>query len=356
MTWGPLGWLGRAFRVPGTERRTLAQAVKAAVAAVGAWLVTAEFLGLTQPFLAPYAAVFLIEATVYRSLRSWAQQVGAVAVGVLLAAAAGQWIPSITVGIGVTVLVGLLIGNWSIFGEAGQWIGITGMLLVSYGTATQGVLLADRLLEIALGAAIGTAVNALILPPLYGERAREATQRLGRQLADVVAALAEAVRGEDAGDWQRMARDAESLVRRAEEASGRAREGKRLNVRKRAFRLRAHEDWFEPPLVALRESWRHIDHLVAAIRTMTEQGDEPLLDPSAPRADFAVLLDEIAETIRLRVDPECAPERLSEHLERCRSRVDEVHRSLTGPTDHVASLGALVLPARHILRHLTPSR
>ncbi|HEY3468908.1 MAG TPA: hypothetical protein VGL47_27515, partial [Amycolatopsis sp.] len=79
----PAGWFARALRVPGSERRSLVQAAKATLAATGAWLLATLVLRLPQPFLAPYAAVFLVDATVYRSLRGWAQQIGAVAAGVL---------------------------------------------------------------------------------------------------------------------------------------------------------------------------------------------------------------------------------------------------------------------------------
>src|SRR5688572_25880579 len=81
----PLRWLNRAMRADGPERAALAQALKAAMAAVLAWLAAAQLFELAQPFLAPWAAVFIVEATVYRSLRSAGQQVAAVGVAVLLA-------------------------------------------------------------------------------------------------------------------------------------------------------------------------------------------------------------------------------------------------------------------------------
>ncbi len=90
------------------------------------------------------------------------------------------------------------------------------MLVISYGTATETVLLGDRLLETALGAAIGAAVNALIFPPLYGERLASATGRLASSLADLLESMSDLVRRdeppEDVDDLLAQARDARSLV------------------------------------------------------------------------------------------------------------------------------------------------
>src|SRR4051794_30550668 len=143
----PVGWFARAVRVPGRERRILVQSAKATLAATAAWLLATLVLRLPQPFLAPYAAVFLVEATVYRSLRGWIQQVGSVATGVLLAALAGQLIPAQAVALAVVVFVGLLAGSWRRFGDSGVWVGVTGMLLVPYGTARDLALMGDRPLE-----------------------------------------------------------------------------------------------------------------------------------------------------------------------------------------------------------------
>src|SRR4051794_33488325 len=89
----PARWLSRAVRVPGTERHALTQALKAALAAALSWVVAVWLLHLSQPFLAPYAAVFAVEATVYRSFRTSARQLVTVALGVVLAWLANQLLP-----------------------------------------------------------------------------------------------------------------------------------------------------------------------------------------------------------------------------------------------------------------------
>ncbi|MFK0248374.1 aromatic acid exporter family protein [Amycolatopsis azurea] len=339
----PFGWVARAFRVPGEERRSLVQTTKAAAAAVIAWIVATSVLQLPQPFLAPYAAVFLVQATVYRSLRGWAQQVGAVGVGVLLAAGAGQIVPSVTAALGLVVFGGLLIGSWRGFGDSGVWVGITGMLLISYGNATDPTLLADRLLETALGAAIGAVLNAVVLPPLHGERLRAATSRLASAIADVLIETSALVRGgepPEAADLlhDRM-RDVRSLVAEAEDAIGLTREGRYLN-------LRGRRETREEPLTNLVAVWPPLAQLIDAV-SEAARSELPFRHPGEyARGVVGDLLEALAEVARSG-DPD--------RLDRCGKLVEEIDRLLVTPTDEVTTsigLGAMALPARRLVQRL----
>ncbi|MFE5508206.1 aromatic acid exporter family protein [Amycolatopsis japonica] len=336
----PFAWAARAFRVPGEERRSLVQTAKATAAAVIAWIVATAVLRLPQPFLAPYAAVFLVQATVYRSLRGWAQQVGAVSVGVLLAAGAGQVIPSVTVALGLVIFVGLLIGSWRGFGDSGVWVGITGMLLISYGNATEPVLLADRLLETALGAGIGAVLNAMILPPLHGERLRAATSRLASAIADVLDRTADLVRGGEAADGldDRM-EDVRSLVAEAEDAIGWTREGRYLN-------LRGRSETREEPLANLVSLWHPLAQLIDAV-SEAAHSEQPFRHPGEhARGVVGDLLEALAEVARSG-DPA--------ELDRCRDLLGEIDHLLVTPTDEVTTsigLGAMALPARRLVQRL----
>ncbi|WP_410659408.1 FUSC family protein [Amycolatopsis sp. lyj-112] len=336
-------WFGRAFRVRGEERRSLIQTTKAAAAAVIAWIVATSVLGLPQPFLAPYAAVFLVQATVYRSLRGWVQQVGAVAAGVMLAAGAGQFIPSVTVALGVVIFTGLLIGSWRGFGDSGVWVGITGMLLVSYGNATEPVLLADRLLETALGAAIGAVLNAVVLPPLHGGHLEGATCRLASAIGDVLKDTAALVRGgeppEAAELLNERMRDVRSLVMEAEDAIGWTRESRYLNLRRRG---KAREE----PLANLVSLWPPLAQLIDAV-SEAATSDQPFRHPGEyARGVVGDLLEALAEVARSG-DPE--------KLDRCRKLVEEIDHLLVTPTNEVTTsigLGAMALPARRLVQRL----
>jgi hypothetical protein len=349
----PLGWFARAVRVPGSERQSLVQAAKATFAATGAWLLATLVLRLPQPFLAPYAAVFLVEATVYRSLRGWAQQVGAVAAGVLLAAVAGQLIPWQAVALGVVVFTGLLAGHWRQFGSAGIWVGVTGMLVISYGTATEPVLLGDRLLETALGATIGVAVNALIFPPLHGERLATAAGRLAAALADLLDATSDLVRRdeppEDVEDLLAKAQDVRSLVVVAEDAAGLTREGRLLNLRRR----RAHAGVpHDRPLRTLIALWSPVSQLLAAVRTASARRGEPFAYPWPDARDaLADLIRTLAAAVR-----SVAKRGEPVDLDGCRALLAQLERRLiTAEGDGVPArlgLGTMTLPARHVMETL----
>ncbi|WP_329063609.1 FUSC family protein [Amycolatopsis sp. NBC_01480] len=347
----PAGWLARAVRVRGQERHTLIQAAKAALAATAAWLIATRALQLTQPFLAPYAAVFLVETTVYRSLRSWAQQVGSVTAGVLLAWVAARLVPWPTVTLAVVVFAGLLAGSWRRFGSSGVWVGVTGLLVVSYGTEQNLDLLGDRLLETALGAAVGLAVNALVFPPLHGDRLAAAADRLGQALAGLLETTAELVRRdeppEDVDEWLAEARDVRSLVGAARDALGLTREGRYLNLRSRG----PWAGWDrERPLEKLIGLWLPAEQLVAAIRGVTE-GREPFGYPwSDARRVVADLFDRFADAVRSTADPASAVD-----LDSCRELLEQVEKRLVASDDGVTAtlgLGAMALPARHLLQQL----
>ncbi|MGW4065209.1 FUSC family protein [Amycolatopsis sp. NPDC004747] len=349
----PIGWVARALRVPGRERRILVQSAKATLAATAAWLLATLVLRLPQPFLAPYAAVFLVEATVYRSLRGWLQQVGSVASGVVLAAVAGQFIPWQAVALATVVFLGLLAGSWRRFGDAGVWVGVTGMLVVSYGTAREPVLLGDRLLETALGAAIGVAVNTLVFPPLYGERLAAAAGRLGKALAGLLESLSDLIRRdeppEDLGGLLSQAHDIRSQVLAAEEAVGLTREGRMLNLRRGRPSAGAHH---ERPLRALIGLWPAVSQLLAAVRTIAGGREHPFEYPWPDARDaLADLMHHLAGAVQA-----VAVAGRPVELDDCRALLEKLeNRLVTAEEDGVPArlgLGTMTLPARLLLEQL----
>ncbi|MBC7267555.1 MAG: FUSC family protein, partial [Streptomyces sp.] len=64
-----VGAVRAAWRGPGRERDLAVQSLKAAAAALLAWLVAREWLGDPMALMAPWVAVVLVQATVYSSLR-----------------------------------------------------------------------------------------------------------------------------------------------------------------------------------------------------------------------------------------------------------------------------------------------
>ena len=267
--------------------------------------------------------------------------------GVLLAAVAGQLIPWQAVALAVVVFVGLLAGSWRRFGDAGVWVGVTGMLLVSYGTARDLALMGDRLLETALGATIGVAVNTLIFPPLYGERLATATDRLATALAGLLESLSDLVRRDEPGDLDDLlsqAQDARSQVQVAEEAVGLTREGRVLNLRRGHPKAGTHR---ERPLRTLIALWPAVSQLIAAVRTTTARADRHPFEYPWPdaRDSLADLVHRLAGAVQA-----VAVAGRPVDLEECRALLEKLEeRLVTAEGDGVPArlgLGTLTLPAR----------
>src|ERR1700709_802804 len=66
------------------------QMLQTVLAAGNAWVLAVHVFGIPQAFLAPWAALLTVHATVFRTLKRGVQQVGASVLGVLLAFAAGS--------------------------------------------------------------------------------------------------------------------------------------------------------------------------------------------------------------------------------------------------------------------------
>src|SRR5690242_4951184 len=87
------------------------QLLKTVSAVVIAWALASKVFGISQPFLAPWAALLTVEATVLGSVRRGITQAMAAVIGVLVAFGAGQLFAAEALALGAAVLVGLLVGS-----------------------------------------------------------------------------------------------------------------------------------------------------------------------------------------------------------------------------------------------------
>ncbi|WP_165777569.1 FUSC family protein [Amycolatopsis antarctica] len=357
----PERWLLRAARQRGRERTVVVQAVKAAIAAVLAWILASWVLELPQPFLAPYSAVFLVEATVYRSFRSSVQQTGAVLLGVLLAAAVAAVVPAQAAAMGIAVVVGMLLGNWHRFGSSGVWIAVTALLLLSYGTANQSMLLLDRVAEAVLGAMIGLLVNALVVPPIYVRNPQDSTRALAGELAGLMRGMAESFRAhyppEEPGQWTQRARDVESWVRQAEEDTDWAAESARFNMRSRRMGAVAVTTRWRASLVLLRSVWPYARELADAVHTASFQRS-PVGYPGPETCNLiADLVEATADALVVRVDPDSRLDdlrRLVEQGERSLAALDsQIEATPRDALDLTIGLTSIMLPARKAFEQAT---
>ena len=222
------------------------QLAKTVLAAVAAWVVAASVLDLPQPFLAPWAALLVVHATVYRTFSKGMQQVAATVVAVLLATVVGEALGLSTWAITLLLVVALVLGAVPWLGAEATTIATTGLVVLTTGF-DDDVMLVARLLDTAIGVAVGLLVNVLVWPPLRRHTAAKALDRvddgIGELLADMAGGLGEGCQDEDVDGWIDRTRDLDgdldqawALVRQAEESA-------RMNPRRSARAMRNPREW-----------------------------------------------------------------------------------------------------------------
>lgn len=275
-----------------------------ALAAVVAWLAARQF-DEAQSFIAPYAAVFMMSGTVYRSLLNAARQVATVVLGVVVAFLATVVVPwdstvSQAVALGVAVFAGMVAGRWRWLGGEGIWVGVVALLMVTYGTADDAGYLALRVAEALFGALVGIAVNVLIKPPIHLREVGHAVAGLSTEIEELLRSMADELRGgwslPDAQRWRGRARALERIVRHAEEACGYGWESMRFNPR-RLWSRSPHPSTEDAAVRALYEVAAQVQHIA---ETLVSSGDP---DSTVPRTGsefdhvLAGLLDELATEV-----------------------------------------------------------
>ena len=222
------------------------QLVKTVLAAVAAWVLAASVLDLPQPFLAPWSALLVVHATVYRTFSKGTQQVAATVVAVLLAAMVGELMGLTTVAVAVLLVVALLLGAVPWLGSEATTIATTGLVVLTTGFESDTMLI-SRLLDTAIGVGVGLLVNVLVWPPLRRRTAAEAMDRIddgvGALLKDMAGGLGDGCQDEDVDTWIERTRGLDgdldtawSLVRQAQESA-------RMNPRRSARPMKNPEEW-----------------------------------------------------------------------------------------------------------------
>lgn len=309
-----------------------------ALAAVLAWLAS-RLLPSPQSFIAPYAAVFLMAETVYRSITNAVQQTVTLVLGLVLAYVAASVIPASLAALGVAVFVGMLLGRWHRLGSSGAWVGVTALLMITYGTAESGRYLLERVGESLLGAAVGVAVNMLILPPVHLRHSREAGIALAGEirelLSSVAAELVDDWDRETARSWLWRARTVDHSVHRARDALGKGHESIRFNLR---WRLAGSGSFgttskIESSVGTLAEVSSQLQRIAEALAT-----SEPV--DLQFRRRFAGALETLAQAIS------CYEESLEERVESLPGLLDEIHAKLRELAEWVYDERELTTEAR----------
>jgi uncharacterized membrane protein YgaE (UPF0421/DUF939 family) len=254
--------LGRRLRDPIFWNDAL-QLLKTAVAAVIAWVLAAAVFDLPQPFLAPWAALLVVHATVYRTFSQGAQQVAATVVGVLLAAAVGNVLGLDTGAVAVLLVVALTVGQLPWFGAEATTIAATAVVVLTTGFEDDTMLI-SRLLDTGIGVAVGLLVNVLVWPPLRRRTAVVAMDQIddgiGQLLEDIGDALREGWDDDDVSDWIERSRSLDGDLDHAWALVRQAQESARMNPRRSAGEVRDPQQW--------HQLLRRMEQAVAETRSM----------------------------------------------------------------------------------------
>lgn len=222
------------------------QLAKTVGAAVVAWVIAVHVFDLSQAFMAPWAALLTVNATVFGTLKRAGQQAGASVLGVLIAAGASAAFGADALSLGLAVLVGSLAG--AVPGlRAPMTTATTAVVVLTTGYIGNNGMLSDRLIDTGIGIAVGLLVNLLVWPPLRDRAAARhidvIDDRLGELLTRIAAELRDGCAVDAADAWvaqtDRLDRDVDRAWRMLEEA----RQSGRLNPRPAVpQRMRAAEE------------------------------------------------------------------------------------------------------------------
>jgi hypothetical protein len=244
------------------------QLLKTVAAAVLAWVLAVRVFHIPQSFVAPWAALLTVHATVYRTLRQGAQQVGATVLGVLIAFAAGSAFGLNAVSLGAAVLTGLVVGSVRGLRSEATTAAATALVVLTAGYSDDGHILIARLLDAGIGIAVGLLVNLIVWPPLHDRSAARQIDviddRIGELLTDIAAALRRGEPGTD--EWLERTTGLDHDIEDAWGVVRHARESGRLNPRRAApARMRA-ADGFDDILDRVQQAVAEIRSMIRTIR------------------------------------------------------------------------------------------
>lgn len=217
-------------------RSPLLQVVKTSIAVIAAWLLCSALFAQQPPIFAAIAALLVVQPSVNQSFAKGIERSVGVTLGVILAYAIG-FIFGTASWVVLAAIVLALLFSW-VFklgpGSANQ-IPISAMLVLTLG-ALQFDYAVDRVLETVVGAAIGLAVNVLIVPPVLLQPAHLAVSRLAREIAAAMERLAAVLSVETPADEIERVRDKARALRKLRDSTAdavaRGRESLTLNPRR----------------------------------------------------------------------------------------------------------------------------
>lgn len=349
-------WRAGLRRANSRERGQLVQIAKATAAAVLAWVAAARLPDAEVAWLAPMTAVLMVRATAYRSLAESGRRIVAVALGVLLATSAGRLVGLNALGLLLVVPVALVLAQWRRMGEQRDYIPATAVLLLTFGVADSGQYLVTYVWETALGAAVGSAINVLVLPPTFlrdaGSSVHELAVEIGTLLRDMADGIDRGWDAEQAASWFDRARRLDQEAAETRAVLERVREGKWWNPRARWY---ASSIPLAPAFRAMDRCWHAVIDTIGIARTMSEaaEREEEAVIPDADfRAGLVDTLRDAADVVSAEPDATNAADMLAGRQRLLIEMARRIERTDTVAVPSWLLPAAMLADVRRLCTHL----
>jgi uncharacterized membrane protein YgaE (UPF0421/DUF939 family) len=244
--------------------------VKSALAATLAWLIADQIPREAAPFVAALTAVYTMDLTILKSLRSAWQRIAGITLGIGVAFLAAEFVGVHSWSVGLVILASLVIGlrlNLEPDGMT-QVAGTAIVVMVVRSTTEERSLYALTFLaDTAIGTAVGLTVNSIFAPPNFVPAARRALAALTDRLTDLMDQLATmVVDGITPGEAQALSAAIGRLrldLHAADESLSNAEESLRFNPL--AHRQRSHLTAFHGTDHRLEQVVNQVQRLVDAL-------------------------------------------------------------------------------------------
>ncbi len=241
-------------------------AAKSAVAADLAWLLAPFMPGVTDdyPYYAPLGALVCMYPTVMGSARTALRSLLGLATGIAIAAVAVQFDVPVVWRLPVIIGVSVLVGGLRVFGAGRDWIAMTALFVLVVGGGQAEEYSLGYLSQMALGVAVGLAVNFLVLPPIFVDDAAQESDAFRLRLASHLEELAGVVRGEQSSSgpsWESRGDDLARSLGQLRDSVAASDFSRRGNLRAVRYRER---------IAAQSSHLRSLERVTFFVRDVTE--------------------------------------------------------------------------------------
>ena len=335
------------------------QVAKICIAVAVAWSLAPLMPGTAKefPYYAPLGALLSMQPTLMRSLRSAAQTLAGVLIGIGLAAIVlivsepNVWTLAFVVGLGT------LVGGMKWMGVGGEYVPITALFVLIIGGPEADGYSIGYATQLCLGIVVGLGVNLLILPPLTIGPARERMLGFRRTLSRHLIEIGEAVleRSPPAReDWATHGEMLDAAARNVRMAVQAAEESRKGNPR--AWFNRGNLDADYDALVALENVTFHIRNLTEVLAGMVWGKPIPLESPQNLRPVLQEALSAVAGVISAGADDPRQPQLLDQAAVAVEEILRTMQHEIGAGAASLSPTAAVVIDLQRILVALRPSR